>query len=97
VEEVRGLEVSRPEESWTTQQDLQNQITCDHGGSQNLGHQQGGKQKLNLDFLHICRIFGLHVGLLTSGAGCLGLCSLPFDPLAPTWTARLGCSGRERT
>lgn len=52
--EERRIEVKKPEGSRTPQEDPLSQLTWDCGGSQRLGHQQGSRQELDLDPLHIC-------------------------------------------
>ena len=79
---MRELEGSR-----TPQEDLQSQLTWDHGVSQSI-------QELDLDPIHI---YSKYLAWCSCGSpnkqngGCLGLCSLPLDPLPlaglPGWTS----------
>ena len=72
-------EVSKMEGSRTPQEDPQSQLTWDHGVSQSI-------QELDLDPIHI---YSKYVAWCSCGSlnkqngGCLGLCSLPLDPLPP--------------
>jgi len=86
--------VSKLEGSKTSQEDLQRQLTWDHGGSQRLGHQPGSTKELDLDpYTSVTNMrLGLHVGSLARGVGVV-LVSVPchwiFFPLPglPCWVS----------
>jgi hypothetical protein len=46
--EESGIELSKPEESITTQEELQSQVTWAPGGSQRQNHKSGSMQGLDL-------------------------------------------------
>jgi hypothetical protein len=90
VEEL-GVGLREPEESRTSQEDLQSQLTWVHSGSQRLNHQVKSMQKLDLSPLHICSRFavwpscgspnnrsGGHLWLWCPPLGPLILAGLPY-------------------